>query len=292
MPADVEPEVPTREGLKSEPALDSAALEAAAAKAEAAAEKAYAAAAEKIPAAAAPVSAPKRVKVVAPAPKPIAAEPKTLAAPKPVGRPRGRPRKDAAAKPTVAPTPVKAAAPKPAPVRKPRALPNAKPAKAAVPIAKTTRPKPVLSQLKETIMATTTPDFTVIFKDFQDKAKVAYDKSTAVFGEAAEFTKGNVEAVVESGKILAGGFQALGTTAVAESRSAFEALTSDVKSLAAVKSPAEFIKLQSEMVRRNFDQAVAFSSKQSEAVLKLASEAAAPIGNRVSLAVEKVRSAA
>ena len=59
-----------------------------------------------------------------------------------------------------------------------------------------------------------------------------------------------------------------------------------------VKTPADFFKLQGEMMRRNFDAAVATTSKHSEAMVKLAGDAFAPISTRVSLAVEKVKQAA
>ena len=43
------------------------------------------------------------------------------------------------------------------------------------------------------------------FADLQERAKTAYDKGQEFATEMGEFTKGNVEAVVESGKILAAG---------------------------------------------------------------------------------------
>ena len=130
-----------------------------------------------------------------------------------------------------------------------------------------------------------------VMAEAQEKAKEALAKSNSLFGEANEFARGNVEAVVESGKILAAGLQDMGTTMVAESRSVFESMTSDLKELAAAKTPADFLKLQSEMLRKNFDSAVSYSSKNSEAMLKLANEVFAPISGRVTLAVEKVRKA-
>jgi hypothetical protein len=48
------------------------------------------------------------------------------------------------------------------------------------------------------------------------------EELVGVFGDYAAFAKGNVEAVVESGKILAEGLQDMGTNLVAEGRSAFE----------------------------------------------------------------------
>ena len=143
---------------------------------------------------------------------------------------------------------------------------------------------------------TTAQDFTAKVKDAmtdaQDRAKAAFEKSTALFSEAGEFTKGNVEAVVESGKILAAGLQGMGKDYVTETKSVFETMTADVKELAAVKSPADFFKLQGEILRRNFDAVVASGSKTSEAVVKLTNESFAPISNRVSIAIEKVKKAA
>ena len=125
--------------------------------------------------------------------------------------------------------------------------------------------------------------------DAQDKAKAAFEKSSSVVGEVNDFTRGNIEAVVESSKILANGLQEMTATLVAESRTAFETMTADMKDLAASKTPADFLKAQSEMMRKNFDAAVAYSSKSSEAMLKLASDAMAPLSGRVNLAVEKAK---
>jgi len=148
--------------------------------------------------------------------------------------------------------------------------------------------------LKDTFMATPF-DLTQIqtaFSDIQGKAKAALEKGTGALGEANEFAKGNVEAVVESGKIFSAGLQDLGATLVAESRGAFDAMTADAKELAAAKSPTEFFQLQSALARKQFDGAIAQASKSTEAWLKLANDVFAPLSNRVTLAVEKVSKAA
>ena len=226
------------------------------AKAEVDAEKAYAAAAAAVEVKAAPAAKP------APAAKKVAA-PKAAA--KPV-----------AAKKTVAAK--KAAAPK---------KPVAKKVVKAAP------------SFKDTIMTktkTAADDFTAKVQETvteaQDRAKAMFEKSQAMFGDAGEFAKGNVEALVESGKIIATGLQDLGKDYVAEGKTALETVQADFKELTAVKTPADFFKLQGEMLRRNFDAAVASGSKYSEKTVKLAGEAFAPIQNRVSLAVEKVKQAA
>jgi phasin family protein len=249
----------------AEPKIDTA-------KTELAAEQAYAAAAA-------------AVEVTAPEAKPAALEAKPVAA---------KVAKKAAAKKAPA---AKAALVKTA-VKKPAAKKVA--AKKTTPI-KTPKAaaKKAPASFKDTIMAKTqniAEDFTAKIQDAvadaQDRAKAAIEKGNEVASEYGEFAKGNVEALVASTKILAAGLQDMGKGYVAEGKTVLETVTADVKELAAVKSPADFFKLQGEILRRNFDAAVAAGSKNSEKVVKLANEAFAPIQDRVSLAIEKVKKAA
>ena len=268
-----------------------------AAKIDDAAEKAYAAAAEKVVAKPEAVK-PAEVKPVE-APAPVVAKPilaKNDTAPKAAKAPKA---KTPAAKPVVESPAKRKYVRKAVAVTKSVIAPNAKPV-AKAKSAKITTPSTLISKLKETKMATTTmktaDDMTAkiqdTVKDVQARAKTAFEKSQAMFGDAGEFTKGNLEAMVESGKILATGVQAMGKTYVAEVKSTFETVQSDVKELRAVKSPTDFVKLQSTMMRKYFDNVVAYNSKSAEAALKLANEAFQPISSRVSLAVEKVKKAA
>ena len=137
-----------------------------------------------------------------------------------------------------------------------------------------------------------TKPFVDVVADAQTKAKSAFDKSAQLAAEATEFAKGNVEALVESGKIYAAGVQDLGKTYAEEAKTAYETLTADLKELAAVKSPAELFQLQAKLARRNFDAWVAYGSKSTDAAIKLAGETLAPISSRVSLAAEKLGKAA
>jgi len=130
------------------------------------------------------------------------------------------------------------------------------------------------------------------FAEFSAKAKAAAEKSAKAFEEINEFGKGNVEALVESGKIAAKGFETLGQDYADYARKQFEGTTAALKGFAAVKSPTEFFKLQADFVRGQFDSFVAESSKNTEAVLKLAGDVAKPISNRVALAAEKIKVAA
>lgn len=251
------------------------------------AEKAYAEAAAKVkPVEPAP---PKAVQAETPAAAPPAVAVKPVVATKPA---------EPIKKPVAASRKIeKPAAPKPAAkiaIAKAakRAARVAKAAAAPAPV-KTTEPKLSVSELKEKIMATAkTTDFTKPIADvvgeFQNSAKAAYEKSAEAVTEMTEFTKGNVEAIVESSKIFATGAQSLGKTYVEEAKSAYETLTADVKELAAVKSPTELFQLQGKIARRNFDSLVATSSKNTEAFLKLANDAFAPLTGRVEIATEKL----
>jgi phasin family protein len=168
----------------------------------------------------------------------------------------------------------------------------AAPQEAPAPIAVIT-PKPTITELKEKIMATAkTNDFTKPVADaigeIQTRAKAAYEKGTEALTEATEFAKGNVEAIVESGKIYAAGVQDLGKTYVDEAKSAYEAMTADLKEIAAIKSPTELFQLQGKIMRRNFDALVSTGSKNTEAFVKLANDTFAPISGRVNLAAEKL----
>jgi phasin family protein len=275
-----------------------------------AAEKAYAQASEKAvaakpavtapaasapPAAAAPApvaSAPAPVKVepAAQVPAPVAYKTAAKIAVKRVAKPaiaakaKPAPKAKAAAKPVVAA--------KAKPVRK-------APVKLAKPVSKPV-PTTILPKLKDTAMATTAKktaeDFSTkiqdAMKDAQERAKTAFEKSQAAMGDVNEFSKGNLEALVETGKVLASGMQTLSKSYVAEVTSTSEAIQADAKELTSVKSPKEFVEIQSKLLRKYFDSAVAFNSKNAEATLKLANEAFQPISSRVSLAVEKVRKAA
>lgn len=200
--------------------------------------------------------------------------------------------KRVAAKPLPAPAPVKSLMKRKIKLERRPAETKSNTVPSLPSLPKVSQPNVIHSNIKDTVMdmsSNFTDSFKGIVVEAQEKAKEAFSKSNAMVGEYNEFAKGNVDAVVESGKILAAGLQDMGTNLVAESRSAFETMTADLKEMSTVKSPADFFRLQSDFVRRSFDSAVAYGSKNTEAMLKLASEVAAPLSGRVSVAVEKVR---
>ncbi|MGN6375321.1 MAG: phasin family protein [Sphingomonas sp.] len=131
-----------------------------------------------------------------------------------------------------------------------------------------------------------------LFIDFNDRAKSAMERGSKMFEEMNDFAKGNVEAVVESTRIAAKGFESLGQEAAEYGRKSFEHATAAMKSFASVKSPTELFKLQSDYVRSAFDSLVAETSKNTESMLKLAGEIAQPLSNRAAVAADKMKVAA
>ena len=204
-------------------------------------------------------------------------------------------------RPKVKPTGRKpASAAKPAPLALPPEPPvpaalAATPASAA-PLA--AAPAPVDSTAaKDTIMTdetieTVTADTRTAFTEASDRAKGAVEKTQKLFEDANEFGKGNIEALVESSKIAVRGLETLGQDAAAYAKASFEEAAATARTLTSVKSPTEFLKLQSDYTRSAFDALVQQASRNTEAMLKLAGEVVQPLSNRVALAAEKLKVAA
>jgi len=250
------------------------------AKIDAAAEKAYAEASAKAVEAPEVEKAPAKAVVKAPVVTKAAA-PKKPVAKKPAAK------KVAVKKPAA----TKVAAKKVAATKKPALV-----KKAAAKTATAPTNNPII-KLKDTIMATAkNTDITAtakdMFADVQTRAKTAYAKTSELTADAGEFTKANVEAVVESGKIFFAGAQDIVKGDIETGKAVIETVTEDAKKIAAIKSPTELMQLQGEIVRRNFDALVSFGSKRTEAWVKLTNDAFAPISNRVSVAAEKISKAA
>ena len=192
----------------------------------------------------------------------------------------------------------KAAANQPAPTTP--VVPEAPPVEAAIPAPKlietiAAAAAPTLSEdteIMEDTVKKTAAKAQTLFAEFNDRAKAAMEKSAKAFEEMNDFAKGNVEAVVESSKIAAKGFETIGQDAAEYGRKHFEGATAAMKSFASVKSPTDLFKLQSDYMRSAFDSLVAETSKNAEAMLKLAGDVAQPLSSRAAVAAEKIKIAA
>lgn len=128
------------------------------------------------------------------------------------------------------------------------------------------------------------------FGDMNVKAKEAMEKGTKMMSDMTEIAKGNLEAIVESGKIAAKGSETLAKDAAEYGKSALESATAAFKQLAAVKTPAELFQLQTNFAKSALESMIKETTKGSEALLKYAGEVTAPLSSRYSVNVEKFKS--
>ena len=200
---------------------------------------------------------------------------------------------------------IKAAAPKAAkPARKTR---TAKAARAAKPARKAGRPakRTVAAAATQTnriqnegtrIMKKETAQVAdrlqAVFGDVNERARTQIERNTRIAEELTELSKGNVEAIVASTKVVAKGLETVGQEVAEFSRKSFEDASAALRSFAEVKSATDFFRLQSDFVRGQFDGFVTESSKLSETMIKLAGDAAEPLASRYSVAAERVKAVA
>lgn len=145
--------------------------------------------------------------------------------------------------------------------------------------------------MTDTVKATT-EKAAEFFADIKTKATEAAEKGKKMAADATEFNKANFEAMVEAGKIAAKGAQDMGKTNVEFAKKNFEEMQAAVKEITAVKSPTDFVKLQGEYARKSFDVAVAQTSKNTEAMVKLVSDMFQPISNRIAVTTDLFKKAA
>ena len=99
------------------------------------------------------------------------------------------------------------------------------------------------------------------------------------------FNQGNVEALVKAGQLWAAGVQELSKTFAATAQAQVEETLATVKALSGVKSLKEAVDMQTSLARASMEKAVTETSKVTDASVKLAEQAWAPLNARVTLAV-------
>jgi phasin family protein len=247
-------------GIKSAVAPKASGVAPAAASAKAAPVKAQAVKTE--PVKAAPVTA---TPVKAEASKPTAAKPsapKVAPAAEPV---QAKPLETKAlAEKIVAKSPAPAAVP-PAPIVK------TVPAKAAA--AKPSNPSTFI-RVEHAMQVT---------KEQIEKASSTFFKG---YEDLASLGKGNVEAVVKSGTIVARGFEEMGRHLMALAQANMEHSVATAKAAMNCTTLKQIVELQNDFAKSAFDKAMAEGNKLSELSVKVANEAIEPIQARVDVTVK------
>ena len=130
--------------------------------------------------------------------------------------------------------------------------------------------------------------FSAFFNDAGERGQDAVRRSQKAIEDFAELSRANVEAIVDAGKIAVEGARSLGQDVVETSREGVEQAADAVRALAEVKSPTEFVQVQGEYARAQFDRFVAESSRLTESFVKLAGEAIQPLSTRATLNAERI----
>jgi phasin family protein len=121
----------------------------------------------------------------------------------------------------------------------------------------------------------------------QMEAKTKMEKAMKTAEQMMSFGQGNMEAMMKSSQIWAAGVQDLGKSFAATAQAQLDQTMSTWKAMAGVKSLKEAIDLQSSLARSSVETAMAQTGQLTDASIKLAEQAMAPITARVTLAVEQ-----
>ncbi len=124
------------------------------------------------------------------------------------------------------------------------------------------------------------------FETSQMKMKEGVEKAMKTAEEMMAFSQGNMEALVKASQIYAAGFQDISKNFAASSKASLEDSVAFAKSLMGVKSVKEAVDLQTGFAKTSIEKAVAETSKITDASVKLAEQAVAPLTARIALAVE------
>ena len=120
----------------------------------------------------------------------------------------------------------------------------------------------------------------------QDQVEKASKAAFKTYDDVASFNKDAFDAVVQSGTIMAKGYEAIGKEVMSFTQTALDANVAATKALFGVKNLREALDLQTQYTRESFDKAMAESAKLTEMHINVAKDAFEPIQSRVNTAVE------
>jgi phasin family protein len=126
--------------------------------------------------------------------------------------------------------------------------------------------------------------------DMADRTREAVDGGMAAFSDLSGYVRDNVDALVSMARASAQGFEAIAQQATEFSRKSLEDATAALRALAAAQSPNQFVQLQNDFSKAQFDATVAELSKLSETLIKVIGDVMEPLSSRVAVTNDKLRS--
>lgn len=136
------------------------------------------------------------------------------------------------------------------------------------------------------------------FEDGSTQARVAVEQGVAqatkateglmkAAEEAAEFGRGNVEAMTKAAQLWTVGAQDIARQYMAFAQSYTDQALEGAKAIASVKSLKEATEIQSAFAKTAMERAVSDTTKLNEASMKLAEQVFAPLTARVQVAMDQ-----
>lgn len=106
--------------------------------------------------------------------------------------------------------------------------------------------------------------------------------------EAAEFGRGNMEALAKSAQAYVSGVQELGRQTAAMMQGLADQALEGAKALSSARSLKEASEVQAGLARKAFERAISDTTKLQETALKVAEQSFAPLSARATVAAEKM----
>ncbi len=107
-------------------------------------------------------------------------------------------------------------------------------------------------------------------------------------GDAAEFSRGNVEAIAQTTQTYMAGVQDLSRMTIAMVQGLTEQAMEGARAMGGVKSLKDATAIQTSLARSAMERSVAEATKLQETALRVAEQSFAPLSARLSLAAEKM----
>lgn len=131
-------------------------------------------------------------------------------------------------------------------------------------------------------------------KTYQPGAEDTMTKGTTIqfdkmAQDAANSSKENMDAVMQSGNIFMNGCEEIMKTCLSMTQEAADKNSKAVKSLMGCKTVNDLTEAQTKLIRQNFEDFIASTTKLSELSMKVATDSFAPLNTRLDHTVKKTR---
>ncbi len=140
----------------------------------------------------------------------------------------------------------------------------------------------------EDVVAQTKQNLEGYVKTQQEQFEKASSQLLKSYEELTTLSKGNVDAFVASGTVVAKGAEIAGKQVAAFTQASLEKNVAAGKAVLAVKSIRELIDLQNSYFKSTLDALVAEGTKLQELSVQVTNDALAPISARVNATVQKL----